>query len=94
MIFRKRKKKNEEPIEITLRNQIISHKESTQFLRMILKSRLNQEKHIDRGRAKAKRGLILSKLQWAKSGENTEKHPQKTLQCNIWIKDNYDSQGD
>ena len=41
MVFRKRRKRNKEPIEIMLRNKIISLKESTHFLGMTLDSRLN-----------------------------------------------------
>ena len=52
MIFRKRRKKNEEPMEITLRKQTIPYKESTQFLGMALVNRLNWKVHIDRVRAK------------------------------------------
>ena len=33
-IFRKRRKRNKKPIEITLRNKVIPNKEITQFLRM------------------------------------------------------------
>ena len=54
MILRKIKKINEEPIEITPRNQIIPYKESTQFPGMTLDSRLNWEKHIDKVRTKTK----------------------------------------
>ena len=36
MIFRKRRKRNEEPMEITLRNPILHFKEVTQFLGIIL----------------------------------------------------------
>ena len=53
MIFRKGRKRNEEPLKSTLENQIISYKESTQFLGITLDSRLNREKHIDRVKAKA-----------------------------------------
>ena len=42
MTFRKR---NEEPIEIMLRNKIVPSKESTQFLRMTLDIRLNWQEH-------------------------------------------------
>ena len=40
-VFRKRRKRNEEPLEIMLRNEIIPFKVNTQFLRMTLDSRLN-----------------------------------------------------
>ena len=54
MTFRNR---NEEPIEIMLRNKIIPFKESTQFLDMTLDRRLNWEEHINKLRAKTKRAL-------------------------------------
>ena len=44
MTFRKR---NEEPIEIMLRNEIMLSKKSTQFLGMTLDCRLNWEEHIN-----------------------------------------------
>ena len=59
MTFRKR---NEEPIEIKLRNQILPSKESTQFLGMKRDSRLNCEEHINEVRAKAKRALYIIKV--------------------------------
>ena len=55
MIFRKRRKREEEPLEITLGNHKIPQKESTQFLGMTLDSKLNWEKLIEKTRAKAKR---------------------------------------
>ena len=45
MIFRKRRKREEEPLEITLGNHIIQQNESTQFKGMTLDSRLNWEEH-------------------------------------------------
>ena len=54
MTFRKRRKRNEEPLEIKLRNETITFKESTQFLGMTLDSRLNWEEHINNQKAKAK----------------------------------------
>ena len=42
MTFRKR---NEEQIEIMLKNKIISSKETTLFLMMTLDGKLNREKH-------------------------------------------------
>ena len=54
MIFRKR---NKEPIEIKLRNQMIPCKESNQFLGMTVDSRLNGEEHTNTVRAKAKRAF-------------------------------------
>ena len=53
MIFRKRRKRNEEPLEIKLRNEIIPFKESTQFQGMTLDSRLHWEEHINNLKAKA-----------------------------------------
>ena len=62
MIFRKRRKRNEEPLEIRLRNENIPFKESTQFLGMTLDSRLNWEEHINNLKAKAKRALNTMKV--------------------------------
>ena len=45
-------KRNEEPMKITLRNQIIHYKKNTQFLRMTLDSRLRWKKHFDEVRVK------------------------------------------
>ena len=59
MIFRKR---NEEPMEIMLRNKIKPSKESMHFLWMSLNSRLNWKKHIKKLRAKAKRALNTIKV--------------------------------
>ena len=59
MVIRKR---NEEPLEIMLRNEIIPSKESTQFLGITLDSRLNWEDHIKKLRAKAKRALNTIKV--------------------------------
>ena len=47
IVFRKRRKRNKEPMEITLRNKIIPNEESTQFLGMSLDSGLNWEEHIE-----------------------------------------------
>ena len=54
MTFRKR---NEEPIEIMLKNKIIPSEESNQFLEKTLDSRLNWEEHINKLRAKEKGAL-------------------------------------
>ena len=62
MVFKKRRKRNNEPIEITLRNKIIPNKENTQFLGMTLDSRLKWEEHVDRVRAKAKIALNTIKV--------------------------------
>ena len=51
------RKKNEELIDIVLRNIIIPFKDSTQFLGITLDSRLNWEEHINKLRAKAKIAL-------------------------------------
>ena len=51
MVFRERKKRNEVPLEIMLRNEIMPSKESAQFLGMTLDSRLNWEEHINKLRA-------------------------------------------
>ena len=61
MVFRKRRR-NEEPIEITLSNKIIPSKESTQFLGKTLNCRLNLKEHIDRVRAKEKKPLNTIKV--------------------------------
>ena len=68
MTFRKR---NEEPLEIKLRNETIPFKESTQFLGMTLHSRLNWEEHINN--LKAKRALNTMKAIAGKSGVVTGK---------------------
>ena len=63
MLFRKRKKKrNEEPPEIMLRNQIFPKRESTLLLGMTLNSRLNCEKHITKRRAKIKKTINTIKV--------------------------------
>ena len=59
IIFRKR---NEKPIEIMLRNEIIPSIESTKFLGITLDSRLKWEEHINKLRAKAKRALNTIKV--------------------------------
>ena len=65
MVFRKR---NEESLEIMLRNEIIPSKESTQFLAMALDSRLNWEEHFNKLKAKAKRALntikVVARKKW------------------------------
>ena len=73
MKFRKRRKRNKEPIEIKLRNKIIPTKESTQFFGMTLDSRLNWEKHINKLRAKANRALNTIKVVAEKNGEEIGK---------------------
>ena len=63
-------------MEITLRNQIIPYKESTQFLVITLDSRLNWEEHIDRIRE-----LKTIKVR-GRSG-NCEKTVQWVCRCKI-----------
>ena len=60
MIFRKR---NQEIMKITLRNKIILHKESIQFMGMTIDSRLNWKEHIDRVRLKTKT-LVVAGKKW------------------------------
>ena len=62
MVFKKKRKRNEEPLEIMLRNEIITSKENTQLLGMTLDSRLNWEEHINKLRAKAKTVLNTIKV--------------------------------
>ena len=57
MTFRKRRKREEEPIEITPRNQIIPYRESTQFLGMTLDSRLNWDEQ-DKSQSKIALNII------------------------------------
>ena len=57
MTFRKRRKRNDEPIEVMLRNISIPSKNSAQVLGITLDSRLNWEEHINKLRAKVKRAL-------------------------------------
>ena len=62
MKFRKRRKENEEPIEIMLRNKIIPCKEITQFLGITLDIRFNWQEHIEKLKAKLKRVLNTIKV--------------------------------
>ena len=55
IVFRKRRRRIKEPMKITLKTKVIPYKESTQFLRLTLNSRLNCEERVDRVRAKAKK---------------------------------------
>ena len=73
MIYKKRRKGNEEPIGIMLRNEIIPSKESTQFLRITLDSRFYWEEHINKLRVKAKRALNAIRLVAGKTGEENRK---------------------
>ena len=66
-----RRKRNKEPMEIKLKNQIISYKENTQFNWMTCK--LSQEEHIDRVGVKTKGIINTIKVVMAKSGEETGK---------------------
>ena len=65
MIFRKR---NEKPIKIILRNEIIPLKKSTHFLGMTLDIRLNWEQHINKLRAKVRSALntikVVAEMKW------------------------------
>ena len=70
MIFRKR---NEKPLEIMMRNEIIPSKECTQFLGMTQDSRLNWKEHINKLRAKAKRTLNTIKVVAGRNGDEIEK---------------------
>ena len=54
MIFKKKRKRNKEPVEIMLKKRIILSKENTQFLGMTLDSRLNLKEHINKLRAEQK----------------------------------------
>ena len=71
--FRERRKRNEEPIEIMLRNKTIPSKESIQFLGMTLDSRLNWGEHINNLKTKAKRALNTMKAIAGKNGVVTGK---------------------
>ena len=73
MKFRKMRKRNEEPIEIMVRNKIIPSKKSTQFLGMTLDSRLNWEEHINKLRGKAKKALNTIRVVAGKNGEEIGK---------------------
>ena len=76
MTFRKRRKRNEEHLEIKLRDETIPFKESTRFLGMTLDSRLNWEEYINNLKAKAKRSLNTMKAIAGKNGvgqENSKK---------------------
>ena len=88
MIFRKR---NEEPTEIMLRNEIISSKEST-HLGMTLGSRLNWEEHINKLIAKAKRALNTIKVVAGKKWRGDRKPPKKLYSVICQTKIDYDCQ--
>ena len=66
-------------MEITLRNQIIVNKESTQYLGMTLESRLNWKEHIDKMRKKAKRALNTIKVVVDKKWEGDYRTLKKKL---------------
>ena len=76
--FQKEKKRNEEPLEIRLRNENIPFKESTQFLGMTLYRRLNWKEHINNLKAKAKRALNTMKVVAGKKGRRSE-DPKKAV---------------
>ena len=73
MVFRKRRKRNEEPLEIKLRNETIPSKESNQFLGMTQDNRLNCEEHINKLRANAKSALNTIKVVGERNGEEIRK---------------------
>ena len=83
MVFRKKRKRNEEPLEIMLRNEIILSKESTQFLGVILDSRLNWEEHIKKIKSQSKETIKYykgcSRREMGRRSENLK----KTVQCNM-----------
>ena len=79
MRFRKKKKRNEEPIEIMLKHQIMLCKESTQFLAMTLDSRLNWEEHINKVRAKAKRAFNFIRM----VAEKMERRMKTPKNCTV-----------
>ena len=86
MKFRKRRNRNEKPIEIMLTIKIIPSKKSTQFWGMTLDSRLNQEEHIYELKAKAKRALNTIMMVAGKMGRRLE-IPKRIVQCNMQDKD-------
>ena len=89
MVFRKR---NEEPLEIMLRNEFIPSKESTQFLGMTLDSRLNWEEHINKLRTKAKRELNIIKVVAGRKWGGDQKTLKKLYSAICTTKINYGCQ--
>ena len=81
--IKKRRKRNEEPMEIMLKNKIKPSKESTHFLGMRIDSRLNWEEHINKSRAKAKRALNTIKVVAGKKWEGDWKNLKQTVKCNM-----------
>ena len=74
-----------EPLEITLRNQIILNKKSTQLLGMTLDSRLNWEKHIDTVKTKAKKTLNTIKMVADKNwGGDCRTLKRLSVQCSMY----------
>ena len=82
IIQESQKKTNDKPMEITLRNQIVPYKESSQFLGMTLDGRLNWEEHINWVRVKAERSINTIKVVAGKKWGKTKKL-KKTVQCNM-----------
>ena len=89
MIFRKRRKRNEEQIEIMLRNKIIPSKEGTQFLGMTLDNRLNWEENINKLRVKGKRVLNTIKVVSGNKLGGDVKKPKKLYSAICRRKINY-----
>ena len=83
MKFRKRRNRNEEPLEIMLRNKIIPSKDISQFLGMTLDSRLNWEEHINKLKAKSKESIKYYKSGSGKEMGRRSENPKKTVQCNM-----------
>ena len=83
MIFRKRRKRNKDPMEIKLRNQFIPYKVSTLFLVITLDTRLNWEEHINKVKALNTTKVIAEK-KW-EGNRITLKRLYSA--CNMYIKD-------
>ena len=81
--FRKSRIRNEEPIEIMLRNKILPSKESTQFLGITLDIRLNWKEYISKLRVKAKRALNTIRVVAGKKWKGYQENPKKIVQCNM-----------
>ena len=80
IIFRKRRKRNEEPMEIMLRNEIISSKGSTHFLEMTLDSRLNWEEQIN---SQSKESIKYFRGCSRKEIGRRLEDPKNTVLCNV-----------
>ena len=72
------RKKDEESIEIMLKNKIKHSKDSIHFLGMTLDNKLNWEKHINKLRVKAKRALnttsVVTGTKWGGDRKNLENY--------------------